>query len=302
MVKVKLSIIILNYNTRDLLRDCLNSLLDLDLVIPAKGEVRQRRHNSEVIVVDNGSSDGSVAMVKDEFPSVRLFENHNNFGFAEGNNRGIKEARGDYILLLNSDTIVEKETLPVMVNFMEENPQVGVVTCRVEMADGSLDPACHRGFPTPWASLTYFSGLEKLFPKSKLFAQYHQTFKNLKSIHEIDSPTGAFYLVRRKVVDEVGMLDEDFFMYGEDLDWSYRIKKAGWKIMYVPDVKITHFKKQSGRVNVSLEERKKATDHFYQTMKLFYRKHYQDKHPLFVNWLMIRGINLKWTLSLGNLR
>ena len=290
---IRLSVIILNYNTKELLKGCLKSVLDSLFLI----------QNSEMIVVDNGSSDGSVEMVRDKFSKVKLIVNSKNLGFAKGNNLGMKVAEGNYILLLNSDTMVEKETLPKVVKFMEENPKVGVATCRVELADGELDPACHRGFPTPWASLTYFFGLEKLFPKSKIFGQYHQTYKDLHTTHEIDSPSGSFYLVRRKTIDEVGLLDEDFFMYGEDLDWSFRIKQAGWKIMYVPEVKITHFKKQSGRENVDLEERKRATDHFYQTMKLFYRKHYQDKYPFFVNWIMIWGINLKQQLSkLGELK
>ncbi len=283
---VELSIVILNYNTRDLLNDCLGSLFE-----SYKSEILSNRY--EVIVIDNGSNDESAEMVKKDFPGVKLIANRQNYGFAKGNNIGMKETKGKYILLLNSDTFVEKNTLPVIVKFMEENPAAGVATCRVELSNGALDPACHRGFPTPWAAITYFLGLEKLFPKSKLFAQYHQTYKDLKTAHEIDSPTGAFYLVRCEVIRKVGLLDEDYFMYAEDLDWSYRIKKAGWKILYVPDVKITHFKKQSGRQNISREERKKATDYFYQTMKLFYRKHYQKRYPFFVNWLMTLGINLR---------
>lgn len=278
--EIEISVIILNYNTQGLLKECLRSL-----------------HNSEIIVVDNASSDGSVKMVRETFPEVKLIVNPHNYGFAKGNNLGIREAKWKYVLLLNSDTVVEKDTLPVMLKFMEQNPKVGVATCRVELGDGSLDPACHRGFPTPWASLTYFLGLEKIFPKVKLFAQYHQTYKDLRTTHEIDSPTGAFYLVRREVIEEVGMLDENFFFYAEDLDWSYRIKQAGWKIMYVPEVKITHLKRQSGRENVSSAERKKATDYFYSTMKLFYQKHFVKKYPFFVNCLMNWGIDFKWWLT-----
>ena len=284
---VKISVIILNYNTKELLKQCLLSLHNSLFLI----------HNSEVIVVDNGSTDGSGEMVGKEFSKAKLIANPENYGFARGNNVALKQAQGKYILLLNSDTVVGKNSLPAMVKFMEENLKVGVATCRVELSDGKLDPACHRGFPTPWASLTYFLGLEKLFPKSKLFAQYHQTFKDLNTVHEIGSPTGAFYLVRREAVDRVGMLDEDYFMYGEDLDWSYRIKEAGWKIMYLPTVEIIHLKRQSGRENISEVERRKATDYFYQAMKLFYQKYYQNKYQFFVNWLMILGINLKWRLA-----
>lgn len=289
--RIELSIIIVNYNTRNLLRQCLNALI-------VNYESRIMNNEYGITVVDNGSTDGSPDLAKKDFPDVKLITNLQNLGFAKANNLALREACGEFILLLNSDTVVGKDTLPVMVEFMEENPRVGVATCRVELPDGKLDLACHRGFPTPWASFTYFLGLEKLFPKSRIFGQYHQTFKDLNTIHEIDSPTGAFYLVRRLVADEVGMLDEDYFMYGEDLDWSYRIKKAGWKIMYVSDVKITHFKKQSGRENVDEEVKKQATKHFYETMKLFYQKHYKNKYPFFVNWLINWSINFKLWLSL----
>lgn len=288
--RIELSIIIVNYNTRNLLRQCLNVLI-------VNYESRIMNNEYEITVVDNGSTDGSPDLAKKDFPDVKLITNLQNLGFAKANNLALREACGEFILLLNSDTVVGKDTLPGMVKFMDKNPKVGVATCRVELPDGKLDLACHRGFPTPWASLTYFLGLEKLFPKSKIFSQYHQTYKDLNEIHEIDSPTGAFYLVRHEAVDQVGMLDEDYFMYGEDLDWSFRIKQAGWEIIYVPGVKITHLKKQSGRENVSVEERKKATDYFYSTMKLFYQKHYAQKYPFFVNWLMMAGINLKWWIT-----
>lgn len=279
----KLSIIIVNYNTKDLLIQCLESVAqatkDLDV---------------EIIVVDNGSTDNSVEESK-RF-QVKLIENKKNLGYAAGNNVGIKQAQGKYILLLNSDTLVEKETIPKMLKFMEENPKVGVASCRVELPDGSLDPACHRGFPTPWASLTYFLGLEKLFPKSTIFGQYHLGFLLMDKPHEIDSPSGAFYLVRHEVIEKVGLLDEDYFMYGEDLDWSYRIRQAGFKIMYYPGVKIIHYKKQSGRAKEDGEVKKETTKYFYDTMKTFYKKNYEKKNNFLVNWLMRSGINLKkWT-------
>lgn len=288
--RIELSIIIVNYNTRDLLKQCLASLI-------MNYESRIMNNEYEVIVVDNGSSDDSIDLLKKDFPEVKLITNSQNLGFAKANNLALREARGKFILLLNSDTVVEEDTLRVMVKFMDENPKVGVATCRVGLSDGSLDPACHRGFPTLWASLTYFFGLENL-PPEQIFGHYHLTYKDLNTIHEIDSPSGAFYLIRKQVIDEVGLLDEDFFMYGEDLDWSYRIKEAGWKIMYVPDVKITHLKKQSGRENMDEETKRDATKNFYETMRIFYEKHYKNQYPFFINWLINWGVNFKVWLSL----
>lgn len=292
---VDLSIIILSYNTRELLINCLESLY------------QSGYPSSEIIVVDNGSTDGSVEEVEKRYKQslrpygledIKILRSRQNLGFAKGNNVGIKQARGRFILLLNSDTVVEKNTILEMLKFMEKNPKVGAATCKVVFPDGTLDPACHRGFPTPWASLTYFLGLERLFPKSRLFGQYHLGFLPMDKIHEIDSPTGAFYLVRREVIEKVGMLDEEYFMYAEDLDWSYRIKEAGWKVIYYPDVKITHYKKQSGRAGEDKKVRKETTSHFYETMKTFYKKHYLDKYPKLVTAIIMLAIGIKKRLSI----
>lgn len=272
---MKLSIIIVNYNTRKYLLAALQSI-----------KVSKDKIAKEVIVVDNASTDGSA--------SLAAIKNKHNLGYATANNQGIKKARGEFILLLNSDTKILPETLQTMVDFMDEHPDVGVSTCRVELEDGSLDPACHRGFPTPWASLTYFLGLEKISLQSKLFAQYHQSWKNFGVPHEIDTPAGAFYLIRKKVIDQVGLLDENYFMYAEDIDWSLRIKQAGWKIMYVPDTKIIHYKKKSGRDTTDPHLRSRTSGHFFQTMKLFYDKHYKDRYPWAIRQLTLFGI---WIVS-----
>jgi len=246
--KVDLSVIILSYNTRELLRKCLKSVFksiecgvqSIDKNQP-KLQTQTSKFSFEVIVVDNASTDGSGQMVKSNFPRVKLIENPENYGFTKGNNIGIKSSTGKYLLLLNSDTTVLPDTFKTMLDFMERNPKVGVATCRVEFPDGTLDPACHRGFPTPWNAFTYFSRLEKLFPKTKLFGGYHLGWKDLNKIHEIDTPTGAFYLIRRRVIEKVGILDERYFMYAEDIDLSYRVKNAGWKIMFVPKTKICRY-------------------------------------------------------------
>lgn len=276
-----LSIIIISYNTRVLLRSCLTTLAH------AMG-----KNSWEIIVVDNASTDGSVQMVKKDFPNVRVLENSKNEGFARANNMGLREARGKYLLLLNSDTEIPKGTIEAVRAFFDQHPDGGVCTCKVLLPDGSIDPACHRGFPTPWAALTYFTGLERLFPRSKLFARYHQWYKGIDSVHEIDSPMGAFYMVRRVVIDSVGFLDEDYFMYGEDVDWSYRIKQAGWKIYYYPLVTVLHRKKQSGRDSKDTSLRRKTEKYFYESMLLFYKKHYQHRYGWFVASLVRFGITL----------
>lgn len=284
---VDLSIVIVNYNTRELLLLCLRTVF----------EAKNDSITEEVIVVDNGSKDQSAEEVRKKFPDVKIFQNQENLGFSRANNIGIKAAKGRYILLLNSDTELHPGVLEYMVQLMDKDPKVGVSTCRVELPDGKMDPACHRGFPTPWAALTYFTGLEKLFPHSKLFGQYHLGFKDLTTIHEIDSPIGAFFLVRKKVIDEVGLLDEAFFMYGEDLDWAFRIKKAGWKIMFCPDEIIIHKKKQSGRANANETLRKETDAYFYEAMILFYKKHYRQRYGFLISSIILFGIFVKAKLS-----
>lgn len=278
-----MSIIIVSFNTKERLRNCLNSI---------RQTISTTHFLCEIVVVDNASEDGSREMVEKEYRECRLIKNQTNEGFAKANNRGIKQSQGKYILLLNSDTIIFKDTLKIMVEFMESRKDAGVATCRVELADRKLDPACHRGFPTPWASFTYFSGLEKLFPRIQQFAQYHQTYKDLSKIHEIDSCSGAFYLIRKNTIEDVGLLDEDYFMYGEDLDWSYRIKQKGWKIFFNPNTKIIHYKKQSG-LGKSGEVKKVTTKYFYKTMELFYKKHFINKYPRIVTLLVLYIIRLK---------
>lgn len=265
-----LSVVILNFNTVSLTRRCLETVFASNL-----GSFRM-----EVIVCDNGSNDGSAAVIAHEFPNVIVIENRKNLGFAAGNNPGIKRAGGRYVLLLNSDTEVPNLTLRTMIQFMDENPNIGASTCKVVLPDGSLDWACHRGFPTPWVAFTYISKLEKLFPKTKVFGEYHQGYKDLNTVHEVDCITGAFFLVRREVIKKVGLLDEDYFMYGEDIDWSYRIRTAGWSIMYNPTVSVLHKKKQSGRSNNDNKKQIQTEVYFHTYNWLFYRKHYEKKHPI----------------------
>ena len=227
-----LSIIILELNTENLLRDCLKSLAECDLNTP------ESPYSMEVIVADNGSTDGSAKMIKSDFHWAKLKENGQNLGFAKGNNAAIPLASGRYVLFLNSDTKVLPDSLTKMIKFMDQNPKVGLAGFEVQLFIGGLDPDSHRGFPTPWASLCYFLGLEKLFPKSKIFGQYHLTWEDLSKPHEIDCICAAFTL-RRVAAEELASdkykwWDEDFFFYGEDLDFCYRMKEAGWQVWYYP--------------------------------------------------------------------
>ncbi|OGD86943.1 hypothetical protein A2Z23_01615 [Candidatus Curtissbacteria bacterium RBG_16_39_7] len=284
MATTNISIIIVNHNTKELLKNCLSSI--------AKSKDNLAK---EILVVDNASTDGSVQAIKN-FPGIQLIQNITNMGFSKACNQAIKKAKGKYILLLNPDTVLERDTLAEMVSFMDKNPKIGVATCRVELPNVEIDWASHRGFPTPWRSFTYFSRLSKLFPGSRIFGGYHFEHEDLQKPHEIDSPCGAFYLVKSEAIKKIGLLDEDYFIFAEDLDWSYRIKNAGYKIFYYPKVKIIHHKGAASGMHkvesrAEKKERKKAVESFYDTMKIFYEKHYQAKYPKWVKSLAFWGID-----------
>ena len=276
MNDIKVSIIIVSYNTKELTKACLRSI-ESSMILSDRWEI---------IVIDNASNDGSAEFLKRK-KNIRFIANASNVGFARANNIGIKNARGEYILLLNSDTELRPGTLQELLSYMDSYPRVGVVTCRVELPDGNIDPACHRGFPTPWASFTYFLGLERMFPASRIFSQYHLGYEDLHTIHEIDSPSGAFFLTRRSILEELHGLDEEYFMYAEDIDLSYRIKEAGWKIVFYPKKSIVHRKKQSGRNGSNKELRKITEIYFYETMRIFYRKHFMTKYPSLVTHIIL---------------
>lgn len=292
-----LSVVILNHNTKDLLRDCLRSL--------DQSELRRvgSKYSFEVVVSDNGSSDGSVEMIRSEFSWIKITENRKNLGFAAGNNAALPQATGRYVLFLNSDTRVPPETLPEMIKFMDERQAVGAATCLVELFDGQTDLNCHRGFPTPWTALTYFSGLYRLSPKSKIFAGYFQGYKDLKITHEVDALEGAFMIVRREAGESVAFVankwwDEDFFFYAEDIDFCYRLQRKGWQIMYHPKVKIYHYKgathgfNKQGVVKFSKKDRQKLVKSTTEAMRLFYQKHYVEKYPRWFTLIVLASVEL----------
>ncbi len=295
-----ISIVILNYNTKELLAQTLDSVKEN---LPEAVSV-------ETIVADNGSSDGSLEMLRAEYPWVRLVENGANLGFSAGNNKGIAASDGRYVLFLNSDVKVIDSAIYYVYKKMESDHTLGIGTSLVELASGGIDPACHRGFPTPWRAFCYYAGLEKFsssinipFLSQKLrlwFGGYHLLGLDLKVPHEIDACIGAFMMVRREDGEAIGWWDEDFFMYGEDLDFCFKVKELGKKIMFFPEVKILHFKHQSGlkkkdetfSVDVKAIKRKTTTA-FYDAMKIFYQKHYLKIYPLWLTGFVLWFVDFK---------
>ncbi|GAE09687.1 dTDP-RHA:a-D-GlcNAc-diphosphoryl polyprenol [Paenibacillus sp. JCM 10914] len=277
-----LSILVVNYNTRQLTVDCLRSVF-----------ASETDYTYEVIVIDNDSKDDSVQSIREEFPQISLIENRENTGFARANNQGMNVSQGRYVLLLNSDTIIQQDTLQTMIDFMDANPLTGASGCKIILPDGSLDKACKRGFPTPSASFYYAFGLSKLFPDKPKFNQYQLGYLDPDQEYPVDCLVGAFMMVRRETIDQVGGLDERFFMYGEDIDWCYRIKQAGWGIHYYPRTTIVHYKGGSARRRPF-----KIIYEFHRAMILFHRKHYRQRYNIFVNGAVYAGVGLKLLLSL----
>ncbi len=280
-----LGIVIVNWNTRDLLRDCLRS------VFASEGDIA-----FNVVVVDNNSSDGSAQMVRDEFPDVHLIANDDNPGYPRANNqgfRGLGFAQGEapgaprYALALNPDTVLPPDALAQMVAYMDADERIGVAGPKLVLPNGELDLACRRSFPSPEVSFYRMTGLAKLFPRSRRFGRYNMTYLDPDVETEVDSVVGAFMMVRRAAIERVGLFDETFWMYGEDLDWAYRIKQAGWIVMYNPKVTVTHVKRAASR------QSPRAQREFYRAMLIFYRKHYRTQTAWWLHVLIMLGLALK---------
>ncbi|HUE75731.1 MAG TPA: glycosyltransferase family 2 protein [Chloroflexota bacterium] len=281
------AIVILNYNVAPLLRQCLRSL-----------EAASTEVSARAIVVDNCSSDDSVNMVRTEFPDVIVIQSATNGGFSVGNNlalRAIAELSPmpRYVWLLNPDTVVPPDALHSLVDYMDRAPDVGATGPRLLLSNGELDLACRRSFPSPIVSLYHMIGLSRLFPKSTRFARYRLTFLPDDAVADVDSVVGACMLVRTELLRSVGLLDEAFFMYGEDLDWAYRIKEAGWRVVYNGTVTVIHHKRQSSRTSP------RAIVEFYRSMLIFFHKHYAARTATPVAWLIILGRYAQWGLALA---
>lgn len=277
----KLSVIIVNYNVKHFIEQCLFS------VIKASENIK-----TEIFVVDNNSVDGSVTLIKEKFPQVTLIENKVNTGFSVANNQAIKQASGEYILLLNPDTVVQEDTFTKVISFMDENPQAGGLGVKMLDGQGNFAPESKRGLPTPEVAFYKMFGFAKFFPKSKRFGKYHLSYLSENEVHEIDVISGAFMLMRKNVLDKIGLLDETFFMYGEDIDLSYRITKAGYKNYYYPHTQIIHYKGESTKRS-SLN----YVVIFYKAMAIFSKKHFSGSNAFWFNFMINFAIILKAGLA-----
>lgn len=269
---MNVSIIIVNYNTFELTRDTINSILKYKYPFTV-----------EILVVDNDSTDNSLDKLKNYFKNknVQFIKAKENRGFAAGNNLAIKKAKGEFILLLNSDTIVYENTLKDIYNYAVNNLNVGAIGCKVNLENGSLDKACKRSFPNP------ANAFSRLFHINTKNNDYNLDDLDDDGIYEIDCLTGAFMFIRKKALDEVGLLDETFFMYGEDIDLCYRIKQKGWKIIYYGQVEILHYKGASSK-----KQKFKLIYEFYRAMYIYYKKHQAHNNSFLLNILVYIGIAL----------
>jgi len=274
---MKLSIIIVNYNVEYFLEQCLNSVIKASRDIP-----------HEIIVVDNSSVDGSVDMVKKKFPGLQLIANEKNVGFSAANNQAIRIAKGEYVLLLNPDTVVQEDTFEKTIKFMGAHPDAGGLGVMMLDGKGNFLPESKRGLPTPSVAFYKVFGLAALFPASKTFGKYHLGYLDKNKIHEVDVLAGAFMLIRKSALDKTGLLDETFFMYGEDIDLSYRITLAGFKNYYFPETRIIHYKGESTKkssVNYVLV--------FYNAMAIFAKKHFAKDQAKLFSLLIYLAITLR---------
>jgi GT2 family glycosyltransferase len=281
---IRLSVVIVNYNVKYFLEQALLSVRRASAHLPV-----------EVFVVDNNSVDGSVAMVRKKFPEVQLIANTSNVGFSAANNQAIRQARGEYVLLLNPDTVVEEDTFEKCLHFMDAHPEAGSLGVKMIDGAGIFLPESKRGFPSPLVAFYKAFGLSRLFPRSRVFNHYHLGYLDPDQTHEVEVLSGAFMWLRRSVLDEIGLLDDTFFMYGEDIDLSYRIVKAGYKNYYFPETTIIHYKGESTKKGSLNYVRT-----FYQAMMIFARKHFSgEKMRLFISMIQV-AIYFRAFLTLVN--
>lgn len=281
--KYQLTVIIVNYNVEYFLDQCLSSVKEAS-----------KNLKVETIVVDNNSIDGSIKMLKENHPEVPVIENKENLGFSKANNIAIQQAEGEFILLLNPDTVVAEDTFDKTVEFLKDNPDYGGLGVRMVDGKGRFLPESKRGLPTPTVAFYKISGLSKIFPKSKKFSKYHAGHLKEDESGEVDILSGAFMMIRKSVLDKIGLLDETFFMYGEDIDLSYRIQLGGYKNHYAADTAIIHYKGESTK--------KSSVNYvfvFYRAMIIFAQKHFAGKHANLFSFIINTGIYLRAGLAIG---
>ena len=280
-MKKDISIVIVNYNVKAFLEQCLMAI-----------ERARSGMNIEIFVVDNASVDGSQAMIRKRFPHVNLMENSRNVGFSTANNQALKKAQGEYILILNPDTLIQEDTLITLKRYLDEHPLVGAVGCKLLNPDGSFQINSRRSFPTPWVAFSKVVGLSIIFPRSRIFGRYNLTYLDPDVEAEVDVLSGSLMMLRRAIVEQVGFFDEDYFMYGEDIDLSYRIKRAGWKIVYTPATKVIHYKGESTK-----RSEFSVIVNFYSTMLIFIRKHFSGRYSIALRVLLTLGIYFRAVMA-----
>jgi GT2 family glycosyltransferase len=283
--RLKLVVCIAAHNVCELLRQCLQSVFASSTTFPFR-----------VVVNDDGSSDGTCQMVAREFPQVDLMRNETPVGFARANNQMLRrhEGEAEYYLLLNDDTAVEPSAFQELVEFLDFHPKAGIAGGKLVKPNGVLDWACKRSFPTPAVFLYRALGLDRLFPRSRRFAKYQLTYLDENEVHEVDTVCGALLATRAEVIRQIGLLDEQLFMYGEDIDWCYRAKRAGWKVFYYPGAKVVHHKSQSIRKRSYL-----MIYWWYKALWIVYRKNVGDRYLFPINWAVWGGLQAACAVSLG---
>ncbi len=299
-----LAIVVVNFNTSRMLRDCLESIFASHVGDATNAAAETLKIS--VCVVDNASPDDSVAMVERTFPQVHLIANADNAGYPQANNQGLRyfgfdescrlavpsEALPRFALLLNPDTVLPPDALAQMIGFLETHPSAGVAGPKLVRLDGTLDKACRRSFPTPESSLWHMLRFDRLFPKSRRFGRYDLTYLDPDQVARVDAIVGAFMLVRREAILQAGLLDETFWMYGEDLDWAKRITDAGWEVWYNPQVTVLHIKEAASKHSY------RARVEFYRALTVFYEKHYRSTTPFWMDWLIRCAIGVFGGLDL----
>lgn len=279
----ELSIIIVNFNTGRLCAQTIEAVLQ-----------NTKELGYEIIVVDNSTNPAEVYPVQQE--NVKVYSGLENKGFGQACNYGARQARGKYLLFLNPDTIVGQEAINKSLGYMKTHPDIGALGIKTYLPDGTFDHGCKRGFPTPLNSLYYFLGLDKMFPHNPQYGGYRLTYLSEHETNEVDSVSGAFLMMPRSLFEDLGGFDEDFFMHGEDLDLCYRIKQAGFRIIYYAEAQMIHLKGQSA-LNTG---HKAVLRHLYYSMELFYDKHYHKRYNLLVSWLVHTAIHFKLNIALLN--
>jgi GT2 family glycosyltransferase len=282
-----LSVVILSHNVEKLLKKAIQAVYD-----------SYNEKNLQIIVVDNASSDGSIDMVKKNFPEVDLVTSDINTGFAVGNNLARKITKGDVVLFLNPDTEVKGRAIKKCLEILTNRGELGAITCKVMLPNGKLDYSCHRGLPTIWNSICYWTRLSKLFPKVKLLAGYEATYLDTNEDHFIDCISGTFLMIKRKVLDKINWWDEDYWWNGEDIELCYRIKKAGYKIWYEPSEIMVHYKGSSSglwstsKVVVAKETKIKSAKSAAMAMRIFVNKHSKELGPWPIMIIVKLGISI----------